>query len=152
MPSGGARSRSGPAPDPNALRRDRKDDGEWRRLPASGREGDVPGWPLSDASGRELELWASEWRRPQAVVWEENGQEVEVALFVRSLVDAEAPRATAATRTLVRQQMEALGLTVPGMARNRWVIVGDEAPARRQSRGRGSARDRLKVVEGVEAS
>jgi hypothetical protein len=152
MPSGGARSRSGPAPDPNALRRDRPDDAGWRKLPAVGREGDVPEWPLSDASGRELELWEAEWSRPQAVVWEENGQEVEVALFVRSLVDAELPRATAATRTLVRQQMEALGLTVPGMARNRWMIVEDEAPARRKPKGRGSARDRLKVVESGEAS
>jgi hypothetical protein len=148
MPSGGARARSGPAPDPNALRRDRKDDGEWRKLPASGRGGDVPEWPLSSASGRELELWELEWRRPQAVVWEENGQELEVALFVRSVVDAEAPRAPSAARTLVRQQMEALGLTVPGLARNRWRIVDDGVSEKPDRPARKSARDRLKVVPG----
>ena len=52
MASGGARARSGPAPDPNALRRDRKDDAGWSSLPVI-REGDVPEFPLPDVSGRD---------------------------------------------------------------------------------------------------
>lgn len=47
MPRGGARVNSGPPPDPNALRRDRKEDkAGWTILPAEGRQGDLPVWPL----------------------------------------------------------------------------------------------------------
>lgn len=152
MPKGGARARSGPAPDPNALRRDR-DAGEWVSLPAGGREGVVPAWPLSKQSPREVELWEAEWRRPQAVVWERNGQELEVALFVRAVVEAEDPRASVSARTLVRQQMDSLGISTPGLRSNRWRIV-DEAESQvkpRRSSG-SSAKERLRVVKDSEAS
>lgn len=47
MPRGGARVNSGPPPDPNALRRDRpKDKDGWTSLPANGRKGRMPKWPL----------------------------------------------------------------------------------------------------------
>lgn len=47
MPRGGARVHSGPPPDPTALRRDRPEDKEsWTTLPAEGRQGDPPAWPL----------------------------------------------------------------------------------------------------------
>ena len=47
MPSGGARVNSGPPPDPDALRRDRADDRSgWTLLPAEGRQGDTPEFPL----------------------------------------------------------------------------------------------------------
>lgn len=150
MPKGGARVRSGPAPDPMALRRDR-DAGEWVELPASGRAGDLPAWPLSEPTPRELDLWSVEWRRPQAVMWERNGQALEVAMFVRAVVDAESPRASVSSRTLVRQQMDSLGLSIPGMRAARWRIVDETAAPRAQrpaAPARKSARDRLKVVGG----
>ncbi len=149
MPSGGARNRSGPPPDPNALRRDRPSDAkEWRTLSAEGRSGPPPSWPLSRATSRELQLWEREWRRPQAVVWEENGQELEVAMCVRSLRDAEKPNAPVAARTLVRQQMDALGLTVPGLRSNRWRIGGSVADGPSVAAESEDIRDRLKVVMG----
>lgn len=47
MPRGGARVNSGPPPDPNALRRDRPSDKDgWTTLPAEGRKGRTPKWPL----------------------------------------------------------------------------------------------------------
>jgi hypothetical protein len=143
----GVHGRQGPAPDPQALRRDRKSDGEWTRLPAEGRPGDPPVWPLSEQSSREAVLWEAEWRRPQAVMWERNGQQLEVALYVRSVVDAESVKATVAARTLVRQQMEALGLSVPGLLRNRWLIMADEIAPRR-SQQESTMRDRLKALDG----
>jgi len=152
----GGHARSGPAPDPNALRRDR-DKGEWTELPAAGRVGEAPAWPLTQPTGREIDLWEVEWRRPQAIIWERNGQELEVALFVRAVADAESPRASVAARTLVRQLMDSLGLSVPGMRSNRWRIVDTTAKAasrapqpaaRRSVKSRGSARARLQVVEG----
>lgn len=150
MPSGGARARSGPPPDPNALRRRPRDAGEWWTLPADGREGDPPTWPLSRVKKRELEVWTDLWRKPQAVAWEQLGQNYEVAMYVRRLVQAEAPMAMPALGTLVRQLGEALGLTIPGMARNRWKIGPAAAPAIAApvAPTRRSARDRMQVLDG----
>lgn len=150
MASGGARARSGPAPDPNALRRDRKSDqAGWVTLPAEGRKGDPPEWPLSEASPRELTLWSREWKRPQAVQWEATGAEVEVALYVRRLVEAEKPSSPANLSALVKQLMESLGISQDGLARRRWRIAPDEVGAKREASAkpaRKSARDRFKVV------
>lgn len=146
----GTHGRQGPPPDPQALRRDR-DEGAWTTLPADGREGDPPEWPLSSQTDREWELWVREWRRPQAIMWERNGQEVEVAVYVRSLVLAEDQRAPVNARTLVRQQMEALGISVPGLHRNRWRIETPQVePAGDQPVTR-STRERFKVVGGTAA-
>lgn len=155
MARGGARVVSGPPPDPNALRRDRKDDrGSWTMLPAEGRPGRPPLWPLADATPREADVWSELWEKPQAIMWEQLGQVLEVALFTRTLVEAEQPDSRVDVRKLARQYLDSLGLSVAGMLRNRWKIVAlpeshqpeedeDKAafvPARR------SARDRMKVV------
>jgi hypothetical protein len=155
MPSGGARSRSGPPPDPNALRRDRpSDQAGWITLPAE-RTGPVPDWPLGvPPSPVELTHWGRAWCTPQATQWEANGQEVEVALYVRSLAEAELPGAAANLRNLVKQLQENLGLSYVGLQRFRWKIADSTAatatpaksPAARPARGRSSSRSRLKVV------
>lgn len=146
MAKGGARARSGPAPDPNALSRERDAEG-WIELPASGRQGDAPEFPLTYPTGRELELWEAHWVKPQALMWEASGLEFEVALYVRNLQLAEQPTSPANRSTLVKQLMEDLGLTEAGLARNRWRIVDASAPSRQQKpRSRSSARDKLKVV------
>ncbi|MFC4912568.1 hypothetical protein [Actinomadura gamaensis] len=148
MPKGGARARSGPPPDPNALRRAR-DKGDWVLLPAAGRDGAPPEWPLLKPSRRESELWSALWAKPQALMWERHGQEIEVALYVRNLAVAERSGATVAQGTLVRQMADSLGLTTPGLRANRWRIeaaapVAEEsAPSAPQ---RPSSRSRLKVV------
>lgn len=151
MAKGGARASSGPPPDPNALRRDRDKSGEWITLPSDGRDGSAPEWPLAEPTTRELRLWGSEWARPQAVMWERNGQQVEVALYVRALVTAEGPKATAADRVLVLRFLEQLGLSVPGLARNRWRIGQVDVTASAtgtEGRARGDVRARLGVVKG----
>ena len=119
-------------------------------LPASGREGETPQWPLPDLLAGELGMWEAEWQRPQAVMWERNGQELEVALFVRAIVVSEGPKATAADRNVVQRKMNDLGLTVPGLRSNRWRIVDGPAvaPTARPRGSKPAARDRLKVVEG----
>lgn len=145
----GGHPHSGPPPDPSALRRER-DGAAWVDLPATGRDGEPPVWPLSRPARREVELWTSEWARPQALMWERNGQEVEVALYVRTLVLAERPKAPISSRVLVRQQQEALGLSLPGLARLRWRIVAQATQSERPPSPTGlSARDRLKVVQGA---
>lgn len=147
---------SGPAPDPNALRRDRKTDAAgWRVLPADGRPDDAPEWPLTEPADRERDVWDDLWEKPQAVMWEELGQALEVALFVRTLVEAEQVDARVDVKKMVRGYLDSLGLSVQGMLRNRWKIapadappVSPEAPAVR----RPSARDRLKIVPSGEGS
>ncbi|TDD88365.1 hypothetical protein [Actinomadura rubrisoli] len=146
----GGHARSGPPPDPNALRRER-DRGEWSLLPAAGRPGDAPVWPLLGLSERETDLWADLWRKPQALMWERYGQELEVALYVRRLVEAEEPRAPVTLGTLIRQQADSLGLTTPGLRSNRWRIVAavpaEAVPApSKAAPKRTASRDRFKVV------
>ncbi|MFB6977699.1 hypothetical protein [Streptomyces scopuliridis] len=152
MPKGGARTRSGPAPDPTALRRER-DAGEWTILPAEGRQGATPDWPLTEQADREADLWDDLWRKPQALMWERFGQEVEVALYVRRLVEAEERGSAAVLTTLVRQMADSLGLTTPGMRANRWRIdraeESEQAPAAGPaSLAPNSARARLRAVPG----
>ena len=120
MPSGG-HARSGPPPAPNALRRER-DASEWVTLPAVGRSGEPPAWPLTTPTKRELGLWARLWAKPQALMWERLDQAEEVALYVRRLMVAEKRNAPGTAFTAVRQLADSLGLTTPGLRANRWRI------------------------------
>lgn len=156
MASGGARANPGPAPDPHALRRDRKDDAAgWTTLPSEGRAGDPPAWPLTEATERENELWWILWRKPQAVLWQRLGQVFEVALHVRCFAEAEKAGAATALRTLVRQQADALLLTIPAMRAARVKIAADEVAEKRtttaaakKSAAPASSRSRLRAVKG----
>lgn len=153
MASGGARSRSGPAPDPDALRRDRPSDAAgWITLPGE-RTDPAPDWPLEAQTPREATLWDLEWRRPQAHEWARLGLALEVALYVRSFAEAETPLAPVNLRTLVKQLQENLGISVPGLARHKWRIAGTpQAASGAPSTSRSSAprssgsRARFKVV------
>jgi len=151
MTSGGARPRSGPPPDPDALRRDR-DASTWQRFPGT-REAPAPAWPLTHATKRELTLWAREWARGEANAWEAYDMAVEVAMFVRNLREVEKPGASATSRNLLLRQMDSLGLTMGGRAKNRWIIAApgraqptaaelDDAPSPRRPAG-PTAKERL---------
>lgn len=146
MAKGGARSRSGPAPDPQALRRERDAD-EWRKLPAAGRTGRVPAWTLTTATKRERTVWNRLWKKPQAIIWEEEGQQDVVALYVRRFVEAEQRGSPTNLSTLVRQMADSLGLTTPGLRANRWTIVSEVEPEKATPR-RSSSKARLQVVKG----
>lgn len=153
MSSGGARARSGPAPERNAIRNGRAG-ADWIRLPASGRKGEAPAFPLPRPTKRERTIWTQEWARPQAVMWEGAGQELEVALYVRTLAEAEQRGAASAIRTLLVRMQEHLGLSQPGLARNRWLIVDDAAFAQAPSEATSDrpipisdARDRLRRID-----
>lgn len=146
MTSGGARARSGPPPDPNAIRRDRKSDqGTWVTL-AGPREGPVPPWPLTESSKREDSMWERLWATPQAVMWEANGWHDEVALYVRTFCRASAADGTTADRTLVLRQMEGLGLSAAGLARNRWRLAATDTAKEAQKRDRRSTIDKARFT------
>ncbi|MEU9740924.1 hypothetical protein AB0E12_17260 [Micromonospora chersina] len=120
-------------------------------LPAEGRAGDPPAWPLVAPSSRELDVWRSLWSRPQAVAWQRLGLDVEAALYVRYLTQAELPGAPAALGTLVRQYCDSLGLSVAGLRANRWRIAREETRPT-TSTARPSSRTRLALVADPEES
>jgi len=124
MASGGARLNSGPAPDPSSYSSLKKD---WDTLPASGFAGPVPVWPLPSQSERESELWDIYWRKPQAIIWDRNNQQLEVALHVRRISEVELPDSPTALGTLVRQQMDALLLTIPALNAAH-ILISSSAP------------------------
>jgi hypothetical protein len=121
----------------------------------TGRAGDPPAWPLTDIRPREEEFWPQLWRMPQAVEWERLDQTVQVALYVRRLVDAEAPGTPTNLTTLVRQLGDSLGLTIPGMRALRWK-VSSVAPVPKAEPAAGEAelkppstRERFRVIRGA---
>lgn len=174
MPSGGARARSGPAPDPTALRRDRKDDAAWITLPAEGFKGDVPEFPLPQISvydiywadkqrvkefdpeataalrDREIDMWATLWAKPQAFMWAKLGLEFEVAAYVRAFIESTGPDSNSGLKTAALRMAAEIGLSLPGMHSLRWKFSEDELGARRDSRpavAKGvSAKDRLAAI------
>lgn len=150
MVSGGARARSGPAPDPNALRRDRKDDKAWVDLPVVPVD-EVPEFPLGDGSSAELALWAELWGKPQAHMWLLLGLKWQVAAYVRAFSESVLREASAGLKTAVLRMEDYLGLSTVGMGQLRWRIAADEVAERRgeaKPPARKSARDRLKAING----
>lgn len=150
----------GPAPKPAGERRRRNATVATTRLPAEGRQGDAPRFPLprlvvkDDDGGaellreRELDLWEGLWATPQAVMWERTHAELTVARFVRFSVLAEQGNTKAATEA--RQLEDRLGLNPQALLRLRWEVAEDEVAGRRQERSertRKSARQRLRVVD-----
>jgi len=149
MASGGARGNAGRVADPNALRRERSgDSASWTVLASF--DGKAPEWPLSENfenGDREMTIWSRLWTRPQASEWLRLGLEDEVALYARYLAEAEAPDASSAVRTLVKQHQELLGLSTAGLNRLRWQLpAGDAAKTEPAPKRKSSSRARLKVV------
>lgn len=151
MSRGGARSRSGPAP--TSTDRSHKADAQgWLTLPADGRDGPMPAFPLITPSDREYELWERMWELPQAVAWEAYHLEFELASYVRVLARAELPRSSAMLWAQAKQMAESLGLTASGMQRNRWHVA--DIPLTEDSDdtagvpGVASLADRLREVSG----
>lgn len=142
----------GPAPDPNALRRDRKDDkGSWTTLPTEGRQGTPPRWPLPNVNKAELKQWAREWTRPQAVMWERDHQEEEVAVYVRTLLRSDGYITDPSLLNALMRMQNNLGLSQPGLLRLRWRI--DEVPAQRMTTksddpDRAATKARLRAIAG----
>jgi len=122
----------------------------WITLPAEGRDGPEPAFPLANPIPREMEIWERLWEMPQAIMWEQLQLELEVAGYVRCLVRAEAPRSSFNYWTQVRQAAESLGLSVSGLARNRWTVgtVESDDDAGAVEQDDDDFDDRLRLVVG----
>jgi hypothetical protein len=142
-----------------SLRRNR-DGKDWTRLPAAGRLAPPPEWPaaIPEPNDEEDLKWREMWMLPQALIWELDHAQDLVAFYVRTFLEAMQPRAGAQARMFVRQLSNDLYLAPAALAQGRYVIEGSDAdqalqqvvngPASgRAVRPRGSARNRLTVVE-----
>lgn len=130
MTRGGARNRSGPAPDPNSGRSERRGF-KLTALPSEGFRGVVPDFPLPDMTDREADVWDALWSTPQACAWSmQSWRWLNVADLVRLQVRGEAHDAPVNIATVVRQLRADLGLTPAGLKENGWVIAVDEVAAR----------------------
>ncbi|RCL84430.1 MAG: hypothetical protein DBW62_08640 [Microbacterium sp.] len=160
MPSGGSRIGAGRPPQEGSLAEAiRLESGLIRTLPKE-RTGPTPKWPLRGrARAGEAALWAEMWRKPQAIVWEEEGNHHQVAMHVRTHIEAEAVGATAALRGLLLRQQSDLLLTRAALLKAGFRIstsstpnpagtpVGGPTQAKRKTIP--SARGRLRAVEDV---
>lgn len=147
MARGGARNRSGPQADPNSGRSDRRGL-KLDSLPAEGRDGEAPEFPLSrravyrwefedkrkfqvfdaeatEAIGdRERELWEWAWSTPQAAAWDlEPWRWPVVAMWVRTFVICESSEATAADKGALHRFADQIGMTPAGLKENGWKIA-----------------------------
>jgi len=114
------------------------------RLPAEGRQGEPPLWPLTRQSTVERKAWADLWHTPHAVAWERLGWTRTVARYCRFLVVAEAGDATPAELSQVLALEDRLGLTPKAMRMLLWEIATDEVAEKRDESK--SARGRIKAV------
>lgn len=118
-------------------------------LPAEGRKGETPPWPLGRLTAAEKAIWIQLWASPQSVAWVRLGWTRSVARYCRALVAAEIKGAPAALLAEVRQMEDRLGLTPMSMLRLRWEIAADELAQVRdeQQPSDDEARPRLRAVE-----
>ena len=112
MGSGGSRNRSGPAPDPNSGRSDRRGF-SLTALPNEGYQGEAPHFPLvglgeggQEVAQRERVIWESAWTTPQAAAWaRESWRWPIVAEYCRlkAIVELNAGANAALTRSASRR-------------------------------------------------
>jgi len=116
-------------------------------LPAEGRKGGPPEWPLDEQTPAEARLWRELWTTPQSVAWERmgSGTHREVARYARLAIAAEDFDAKAATHAQATALADRLGLTPKSMRLLLWQVVADEVAEKRQETSAG-ARGRIKAV------
>jgi len=128
-------------PKPDAVRRNARPG--ITMLPAKGRQGDAPDWPIGDPHPLETALWQELWATPQAHAWEQLGWTRIVARYCRCVIVAEGLDKDAMSEA--RQLEDRLGLTPKAMRMLMWQIAPDEVAEKRQETSAG-ARGRIKAV------
>lgn len=93
-------------------------------LPAEGRPGPVPTWPLPGRPLKaELDLWSALWSSPQAVASEQLHLVRVVGRYCRILVESGGRRAPTSTTVEARQLEDRLGGTPKAMRSLLWLVV-----------------------------
>jgi hypothetical protein len=113
------------------------------KLPAEGRSGDAPEWPLA---GDEPTVWAELWGTPQSAAWERLGWTRIVARYALLLPQSEVAGCSAAILTATQQLEDRLGLSPMSMLRLRWEIAADEVAEQRTVPSATGPKRRLKAL------
>lgn len=117
------------------------------KLPVTGRKGNTPRWPLN---GRTPKGWVGLWKKPQAIMWERNGDEFLVARYLKLRNMVQDPDSIKDVKPTVlgelRQMEDRLGLSPMALLRLRWEIVEDTPEEVSAPRPKRSRRARLRVV------
>lgn len=126
-----------PGPLPNPAARRRNTGSAFTTLPAAGRPGPPPPYPLAEredvaAQERREDLWDELWALPVAVLWERQRWTLTVARYVEATMAWERDPAGCPISLLaeLRQLEQALALSTAALLRARASIAhGDETPA-----------------------
>lgn len=94
-------------------------------LPAGGRGGQAPAWPLGKATADERRHWNDLWKKPQAVIWEQWHAEDVVAQYVQIVVRCEQPDPPVMLLSERRQMQMQLGLLPGALFRLQWTLTDD---------------------------
>jgi hypothetical protein len=117
-------------------------------LPASGRSGVPPKWPLAGRqSAAEKRAWEQLWATPQAVAWERLGWTRTVARYCRVMVASEKTDASPALLAQATSMEDRLGLTPKSMRLMLWEIAADEVSEAREEATAESRRRTLRAVD-----
>lgn len=115
-------------------------------LPAKGRQGDPPPWPLpSGRSAAEKAAWIQLWRTPQAHAWELLGWTRTVGRYCRLMCRAEELDSYAALHAQATALEDRLGLTPKAMRLLLWQIAPDEVAEKRAEKPMETPEDELSM-------
>lgn len=98
------------------------------RLPADGRKGPIPRWPLgSTLPGEALSaIWRKMWQKPQAVMWEKLWMHEIVARYCILSMQVEMNGMDRPLEAAISALEDRLGLNPLAMQRLRWVVESEE--------------------------
>lgn len=154
MPKGGARARSGPAPDPTSGRSERRGRAaagpagkvySVTALPSEGYGGRAPAFPLPRMDrhfalggvdekssrafrAREIAIWREVWKYPQACAWLADSWRwptIGEYCRVKAAVELDAG-GNASLVSRLREYRNEIGLSPDGLKMNGWAIAVDE--------------------------
>jgi hypothetical protein len=113
--------------------------------------GEIPEFPLTNASAREVELWRTKWSGPHGAAWSQPSEAWRhhtVALWVRTAVRCEDPDVPAALLGQLHRFADQAGLTTAGLAEMGWKVAVDETAAKRgpEPAPKASSRNRMGLV------
>jgi len=138
---GGVRRGAGRPVDPKSMRSMIKGLGGkdgFITLPADGRTDPAPEWPIAGVTGEELGMWEKLWEKPQALMWDIQGLDYAVALYVRTYFEAVEPKAVSGLKTAAIRMEGELGLSLLGMKTLGWQIEVQEDAASAQAPTKGA--------------
>lgn len=141
---------TGPPPKHPDQRRRRNATVPMTQLPAAGRQGAPPVFPLPKVTDERLtaleaEIWAELWSTPQAVAWERLRWTRDVAQYARLKAAGELGSMKAVAES--RHLGDRLGLNPVAMLKLRWEVAPDELGEVRATRPAGKKRANLRIAD-----